>query len=387
MKPVNRKILIQLIIVLIAATVTAQESEHPPLPENTKKAIAVYKRNPNEANKENLLKIMNENYDAIIQTKKDKLEERIRDRNKNVNRWLKAVTSGDMPPFMKLNTENHKGDERQVIAKAIEAYRKNPSAKNEDKIKEALEAYYDVFLEEQVKHIKETEDSREMRMAASLERFTSDRFRPGIKGAASNVKQEESLAEIICNYISIGAEIVPVNPEARVRERGYNAAINAAQAEYLKNPTLENRNKLRAEIAAAFHNTYDVRIEEFNKAQSKGLNGGRALLSKISEDDFLESQFADLTEQRNLYGRIDRMITFGSNTVVMWQPRLKIESEELAKLIMENKTAPSSKNKQLTEAKFNEIYTKMLALHSDHLKDVKDKLEIMIDKTLIELAD
>ena len=117
------------------------------------------------------------------------------------------------------------------------------------------------------------------------------------------------------------------------------------------------------------------------------MNRGRAILSKISEDDFLESQFADLTEQRNLYGRIDRMITFGSNTVVMWQPRLKIESEELAKLIMENKTAPSSKNKQLTEAKFNEIYTKMLALHSDHLKDVKDKLEIMIDKTLIELAD
>ena len=46
------------------------ESEHPPLSEDTKKAIAIYKQNPNEANKQNLLNALNKSYDAVIGKKR-----------------------------------------------------------------------------------------------------------------------------------------------------------------------------------------------------------------------------------------------------------------------------------------------------------------------------
>ncbi|MGL5683943.1 MAG: hypothetical protein ACRDDZ_12970 [Marinifilaceae bacterium] len=375
------------IIITNPSIVKAQESEHPPLPKNTKKAIATYKHNPTIANKDTLLKVMNENYDAIIQTKKDKLEERIRNRDKNINRWFQSVKSGGVPPFMELNTKNHKDNERQVIMKAIENYRIDSSSKNENAVKEALNTYYNLFLNEQVEHIKDTEDSREARMRTSLERFTSNRFQPNAEGAKNNIKQEEALAEIICNFIAIGAEIVPVNPESRVREREYNAAISTAQAEYLKDPTNEKRDKLRTELANAFTATYDVRIIEFSRAQIKGLNGGRALLSRITNIDFLQTQFTELTEQRNLYGRIDRMVTFGSNTVKGWQPRLQSDSRELSKLLTENIKIPSTKNRQAVEAKFNEIYSEMINLHLYHLQKVKNCLNTMIDETLSELID
>ena len=105
----------------------------------------------------------------------------------------------------------------------------------------------------------------------------------------------------------------------------------------------------------------------------------------MKDTDFREIQFVELTEQRNLYGRIDRMVTFGSNTVRDWQPRLKTESIELSKLLIENEKAPSAKTRKAIEIKFNEVYSRMLELHATHLQDVKMRLETMIDITLNEL--
>ncbi len=374
-------------LICIPVIAAEQESEHPPLPENTKRAIAVYKQNPTEANKKELLKVMNENYDAIIQLKKDNLAERVRDREKNINRWMQAIRSGDMPSFMKLNTENHKGNERKAIADAVEAYRNNSSPENENMVKASLEGYYDAFLDEQEKHIKDTEDSRETRMATSLERFTSDRFRPGQMKAKTTVKRGDALAEIICCYISVGAEIVPVNPEARVRERGSNSAINSAQTSYLKNPTEENRVKLKEEVTKAFQTAYDVRLEECTKAEKKGIDGARVLFVQIQDTNFCDKQFLDLTQQRNLYGRIDRTVTFGSNTVGNWEPRMKTESQELAKLLQEYEKSPTKQKEQATEVKFNEIYEEMLITHKKHLEEMKPKLDFLVEKTLKELID
>ncbi len=367
----------------VSASAFERESEHPPLSENTKRAIADYKRQPTEENKSTLLKVMNESYDGVIQLKKDKLAERIRDRDKNINRWLQAVRSGGVPPFMTLNTENNKGDERKVVAEAVEAYKKDSSAKNEAAVKSALTAYYDVFIDEQRKHIKETEDARESRMTASLARFTSDRFRPGPRGARATVAQDDVLSEIICAYISVGAEIVPVNPEARVRERGFNAAINTAQTRYEKEPTKENKAALRAEIAKAFRAACDVRLEEIAKAEKKGLAGAGGLLAQMQDAEFRDSQFRELTQQRNLYGRIDRMVTFGRNTTGDWESRMKVESRELAKLLQESgKTA-----KQALESNFNDVYAKMLSVQKKHLQEVKAKLDSFTDATLEELVD
>ena len=187
-----------LLIFVFAQSVnlTAQESEHPPLSESTKKAIADYKRNPSENNRLELVKVLNDNYDAVIQNKKDNLERRIKERDKNINRWLQSVKSGGVPPFMKLNTENHKGDERKEVAAAIEDYKNKPSAKNENKVKKALNNYYDAFLIEQEKHIKDTEQSREARLTASFERFTSDRFRPKAR-PGQKLNEDDVLSEII----------------------------------------------------------------------------------------------------------------------------------------------------------------------------------------------
>jgi hypothetical protein len=379
--------ILTLLVVWIPAIAAEWESEHPALAENTKRAIADYKQRPTEANKKKLLEVMNENYDAVIQLKKDNLAERVRDREKNINRWMQTIRSGDMPPFMKLNTENHKGNERKAVAGAVDAYRKQPTSQNENRVRNSLDAYYDVFLDEQEKHIKETEDSRETRMATGLAHFTSDRFRPDSQSTKTTIKQEDALAEIICCYIAVGAEIVPVNPEARVRERKFNSAINTAQANYLAKPTAENKDKLKEEIAKAFQGAYDVRLEELTKAANKGIDGSRELFAQIRDTEFRNRYFVDLTQQRNLYGRIDRMVTLGSNTVVNWEPRMKTESRELAKLLQEYEKSPTKQREQVMERKFNEIYTKMLTVHKKHLKEMKANIDFFTDQTLEELTN
>lgn len=190
--------------------------------------------------------------------------------------WLKTVKSGKNPPFMNLETDNSKGNERKAVANAIANYNKNRNAQNENALNNALSLYYEAFLDEQRKHIKETEDLREERINASLERFTSDRFELSPKSSqnsSKNLNKDEILAEVIANYINMGAEILPVNPEVRVRERKFNASINEVQKNYFQNPNSENKSKLRNEIAKAFETALEVRIQSVLNAQNKGLKG------------------------------------------------------------------------------------------------------------------
>lgn len=367
------------------STEVTQESEHPPLSESTKKAIAAYKKNPTDENKQAVLDALNEAYDWVVQNKKDNLAEYTRVRTERVGAWLRTVMAGGMPPFMSLSTDNNKGNERQLVADAVDIYRANPSSANRSLVKQALDAYYDAFLREQEEHIQETEELRETRITASLEYFTSDRFQPQA-GVTSTVELEDTLAEIICAYISVGASSVPVNPEARVREREFNAAISSAQAVYLSNPTEENKAALREEIFKAFQTAYDVRVEEYAVAEIKGNDGASALFTSMLNADFRSEQFQELTEQRNLYGRIDRIVTFGTNTYGDWTPRMEEESQELAKLLSEYEASPTEKNQQAVKAKFYEIYNTMLLVQKAHLEDTQANLNAFVEETLLELT-
>jgi len=331
---------------------------------------------------------MNDNYDAVIQLKKDNLAERVEKRGQNIARWMGAVRSGDVPPFLKLDTENHKAEERKAVADAVGAYREERTPENENAVKKALDAYYDAFLAEQKQHIAETEDARAEKMAGALERFTDARFRPGTQSARNAVEPDDALAEIICLHIAAGAEIVPVNPEARVRERTFNRAIDTARKNYFGDTNETNRAALKDEIAKAFQTAYEVRVEGAARAEKKGADGARALLAQFRKEEFRAEMFGELTGQRNLYGRIDRMVTFGGNTASgNWEPRMKAESRELARLLREYENSPSKENESALEAKFVEIYKKMLHAHKEHLAAAKSKLDSHVAKTLGEIAD
>lgn len=365
---------------------TTFESEHPPLSEDTKEAIGTYKRNPTEENKQAVLDALNKAYDFVIQNKKDNLEKYTQERTDKIGAWMNTVLKGGMPPFMSLSTDNNKGDEREAVADAVDAYRENSSSENRLLVKQALEAYYDAFLKEQEEHVVETEEVRESRIAASLEYFTSDLFKPQIS-TSTTVNQDDALAEIICAYISAGAEIVPVNPEARVREREINATISNAQMVYLNNPNDENLDQLKNEVRNAFQTAYDVRLEEYGVAEAKGVDGGNALFTKMMDADFRSEQFQNLTEQLNLYGRIDRMVTYGSNTYGDWTPRMQEESQELAILLNTYDVYPTEENKQAVEDKFFEIYDNMLIIQKEHLEDTQADLETFIAEILSGLIN
>lgn len=365
---------------------TTWESEHPPLSETTKIAIASYKKNPTEENKQAILNALYETYDWVVQNKKNNLLEHTKTRTERIDAWMRTIINGGMPSFMSLSTDNDKGTERQAVADAVDTYRENSSYKNRVLVRQALEAYYDAFLKEQEEHIIETEELRETRIATALEYFISDRFKPQAN-QSNTVKQEDALAEIIIGYISVGAAVVPVNPEARVREREINAAITNAQTVYLNNPTEENKTKLQEEIAKAFQTAYDVRLEEYAKAEYKGSNGASTLFTQMLDADFRNTKFQELTEQLNLYGRIDRMITYGSNTYGDWTPRMKEESQELAALLNIYEASPTSENKQAVKDKFYEIYTNMLIVQKVHLEETQIKLSSFTEETLHELID
>ena len=359
------------------------ESEHPPLSADTKKAIAAYKHSPTEANKANLLNALNQSYDKVIAQKQEKLATREKERDKKINAWLKAVKSGKNPPFMNLQTPNKKGNERQVVANAISAYQQNANSQNEKALKEALNAYYDAFLNEQRAHIKETQDLREERIQASLERFTSESFDISVKKRGKfdkRVKAEPSefLAEIIAAYFNAGAQIVPVNPDARVRERELNAQINTAQKAYLTDKSEANKANLRAQIQKAFETAYNARFAEFKKAENKGLKGAKALYDKMQDSEFIAAQFKELSEQRNLYGRIDRRVSFETSFGAL-SPRLKEQSNALYEALQQN-------DKVHSQELFNALYEKMLALQKEHLNATQNKLESFVDEVLAELT-
>ena len=358
------------------------ESEHPPLSESTKKAIAQYKRNPSEANKQNLLNSLNASYDAVIAQKKEKLATREKEREKNISAWLNGIKRGKNPPFMNLEMDNNKGNEREIVAKAISAYNQNKNAHNEKALREALSAYYEAFLEEQRVHIKETEDLREERIKASFERFSSERFALSPKGAqskvAQNLSKDEILAEIIASFINVGAEFVPVNPESRVRERKFNALINDAQKAYLQDKGAQNLANLRNAVAQAYQSALEARIQSVNQSAKKGVSGGAKLLEKMQDSAFLDEQFSELTGQRNLYGRIDRIVSFGGNTADNWTPRAKQDSLKLA-------TTLKNGDKNAMSREFNALYAKMLDLQQSQLDSAQNGLDKLVDECVESL--
>lgn len=281
---------------------------------------------------------------------------------------------------MNLETDNNKGNERQIVAKAISAYNQNKNTQNERTLKETLNAYYEAFLEEQRAHIKETGNLRQERIKASFERFASERFAlsKGGKNGTENLNRDEILAEIIANYISIGAEIVPVNPESRVQECKFNALINDAQKAYLQDRSTQNLANLRNAVAEAYQSTLQARIQNVNNTKAKGVRGGAKLLEKIQDSAFLDEQFSELTQQRNLYGRIDRIVTFGSNTTTEWNPRQKQDSMRLA-------TALKNGDKNAISYEFNALYSKMLDLQKSQLNSVQKQIDLLIDECLESL--
>ncbi len=363
---------------------TTWESEHPPLSDITKKAIAEYKKNPTDENKQALLNAINKTYDWVIQNKKDNLQKYTQNKEQSINAWTKTICSGGMPPFMSLSTDNNKDTERQAIADAVAVYGKTHSSADLEIVKQCLANYYDAFLKEQQEHIEETEELRETRVATSLEYFTSDRFQPQMNTKIT-VTESDVLAEMICSYICTGAEIVPVNPEARVREREYNANITNAQMNYLNQTSEQNKVALKNEITKVFEETYTVRLEQYAIAEKKGKNAIDTLFNQMLNENFRKQQFADLTEQRNLYGRIDRMITYGSNTYEDWTPRMKEQSQQLAELIHIYEITPTDENKKAAETKFYEIYQDMIDLQKTHLENTKITINSFVEQILNDL--
>lgn len=376
-----------IILLLVSAILPAAEteSEHPPLSENTKLAIAAYKRNATQANREKLQAALTEAYDAVIEQKKVNLAEDIEKRDETVNAWLRTVLEGGDPPFLTISGDD-KEAERNAVLEAIEAYSRISNEETRQQVEAALTSYYDAFLEEQEVHVIETIELKEERINASLEYFTNEHFLDEITGVRTEeVAIEDTLAEIMASYISTGAQIVPVNPQARVRERTFNASIKSAQLEYLDNPTEENLQLLREALEEAFNTAYQVRIEEIASAEAKGTSGAAALFAKFLEADFIEKQYQDLTEQRNLYGRIDRMVTFGTNTHGEWSPRLSEESAELYSLLERYQASPSRALRNELVSKFYGIYLTMLSLQQQHIEAVQGEIASFIDSTLEEL--
>ncbi len=360
------------------------ESEHPPLSDATKEAITAYKRNPCEETAQVLYDALNDAYDQVIATKWENLGIHTEAREDRINAWMHTVMNGEQPPFVSLEMEDDKGGEREAASEAVEAYFENPTIQNRELVRQALNAYYDAFLTEQEAHAQETQDLKEERIAAMFERFISDSFQPQlISGEQPDL--EDILAEIMCSYISAGAEFLPVNPEARVRERSFNAEIASAQEIYLEDPTPENLNALEAEVTEAFRTACEVREEGCAQAEENGRAGAEDLLEQMLNPDFLAEQYEELTQQLNLYGRIDRIITFGCNTYGDWTPRMEEESKALAKLLIIYQADPTAEHLQAVEESFYALYDDVLRMQAEHLEMTESVLENYIADTVSEL--
>lgn len=366
-------------------SITQWESDHPPLSEDIKKAVADYKKKPNSATEQALLDALNAAYDQIIQTKVNNRDGYIKTRTSRIKGWVDLVNDHQWPSFMLLNTDNNKAAERQVVSEAVNKYWENPTSANRETVRNALEAYYDAFLAEQDEIVRLTEEAREERITASFAYYTSDLFQIH-QNVVISTTQEESLAEIICGYISVGAEIVYCNPEARVRERELNSAVYDSRSAYLANPNEETRSAYRTAIETAFQTAYEVRMEALGIAERKGLDGAAVLLDSLFDPDYIAEKYQELTEQHNLYGRIDRMVTYGNNTYATdWAPRMQSESRSLSKRLEEYWANPTAEAKQAVKTEFESIYTQMLSLEKQHLFQVASCMEGFVDKTFYEL--
>lgn len=316
-----------------------QESEHPPLSEETKKAIAHYKRNPNENTKAALKAALTQSYDKVIALKKQKLKAYEQAKKEHVEKWLKLAKTGKSLPF--LRNENNAKNTSQV-REALKAYQSGYSQSDREALKKALNLYYDSFLEEQRAHIKETERLKDSRIEQRLAHFTDTNFTPH-KMEQKNIDKDSVLIDIMRVHILKGAEFLPVNPEARVREREFNAKISAAQENYRSNPTSENKQKLINEVESALHAAYMARVKSVKNAMQSGLDGGKKLYAKLKDDDFIAAQIKELISQRNLYGRIDRLVSFGTQD---YTPSHISDSKSLYnKLLNDEKAAKEAFNK------------------------------------------
>ncbi|MDL0089547.1 hypothetical protein [Campylobacter gastrosuis] len=361
-----KKLLLFVLVLAINLNAFQTENEHPPLSESTKKAIAIYKQNPNETNKNALLNTLNKSYESVILRKEQKLNSYIAQRDKTIQKWLNSVKFGKDLPFMKLDNSNNK--EREKIKNAISQYQKNP--KNEAILKEALSDYYDAFLNEQQIHIKQTKELKDERIKQSLEYFTSKNFNPKRQILGQNsTSLNDALAEIIASFICSGAEILPVNPELRVAERSFNANINALKKTYDENRT--NKEALKNELEKAYKKLYSYRLNAISNAINRGEAGANLLFNKMQNSEFLNENFAELKSQRNLYGRIDRLICFGTNTANSdFHPRFKELSNELAK--------------NFTKTNFTRLYQKVLLEQNAHINAIN--LNELVQKNLDELT-
>lgn len=72
-------------------SITQWESDHPPLSEDIKKAVADYKKKPNSATEQALLDALNAAYDQIIQTKVNNRDGYIRTRTSRIKGWVDLV--------------------------------------------------------------------------------------------------------------------------------------------------------------------------------------------------------------------------------------------------------------------------------------------------------
>ena len=212
---------------------------------------------------------MNAAYDQIIQTKVNNRDGYIRTRTSRIKGWVDLVNNHQWPSFMLLNTDNNKAAERQVVSEVVNKFWENPTSANRENVRDALEAYYDAFLAEQDEIVRLTEEAREERITASFAYYTSDLFQIH-QNVVITTTQEESLAEIICGYISVGAEIVYCNPEARVRERELNSAVYDSCSAYLANPNTDTETAYRTAIETAFQTAYfnpQSRMKIFKKVR------------------------------------------------------------------------------------------------------------------------
>lgn len=83
-----------------------------------------------------------------------------------------------------------------------------------------------------------------------------------------------------------------------------------------------------------------------------------------------------MSEQRNLYGRIDRKVSF--ETSFGWVlPRLKDESKALYEALQRG---------ELSQQAFSALYEKMLSVQDEHLRTTQTKLEGFADEVLAELT-
>ena len=376
MKAFISKLSLTVIVALSTAQALEQESEHPPLSPETKQAIAKYKQNPTDQNKELLKAALNKSYDKVIATKEQKLQEHTAQKQKHINQWLNLAKQGKIPPFLQKDGANNKDTSK--ARQALNAYQKSKDSKHFSALRAAFEEYYEAFLREQKAHIEETRRLKDERIKSSLERFSSKHFNPKPK-ATKQVANDEILLDVMRVFVCGGAEFVPINPEARVREREFNARIFAAQKEYENSPSAANKEKLKNEIKNALNAAKEARYSALKKAKQRFREHGAdfKLFTKLADNEFLTQQREELMAQRNFYGRLDRLVSFEAETYNEgYTPSMAKHSKELYAQL----------GSQLSKTKYKEYYGEVLEAAFRRIDEVEKNLWQIADMLTNEMV-